>query len=160
VPEPVITEAAHPAVDPGPQPALGRSDEHIGEAAGTLLSVNVGLPKDVPWQGKWSLQAFSRILFPVHAWSAGSISKATAKAIWRGAYDQGARVTYLGPEGSHIGTGESIKDTARVLGRMFDGIEYRGFAQQSVETLAQFSGVPVWTASRTSGIPPRCWPTS
>jgi ornithine carbamoyltransferase len=51
-----------------------------------------------------------------------------------GAHDQGAHVTYLGPEGSHIGVGESIKDTARVLGRMFDGIEYRGFAQESVET--------------------------
>lgn len=61
-----------------------------------------------------------------------------------GAYDQGARVTYLGPEGSHIGAGESIKDPARVLGRMFDGIEYRGFAQGAVETLAEFSGVPVW----------------
>ena len=61
-----------------------------------------------------------------------------------GAYDQGANVTYLGPEGSHIGVGETIKDTARVLGRMFHGIEYRGFAQDSVETLAQFSGVPVW----------------
>jgi ornithine carbamoyltransferase len=61
-----------------------------------------------------------------------------------GAYDQGAHVTYLGPEGSHIGVGETIKDTARVLGRMFDGIEYRGFAQESVETLATYSGVPVW----------------
>lgn len=61
-----------------------------------------------------------------------------------GAYDQGAHVTYLGPEGSHIGVGESIKDTARVLGRMFDGIEYRGFDQSVVETLAAFSGVPVW----------------
>ncbi len=61
-----------------------------------------------------------------------------------GAYDQGAHVTYLGPEGSHIGVGETIKDTARVLGRMFDGIEYRGFSQDSVETLAQYSGVPVW----------------
>ena len=61
-----------------------------------------------------------------------------------GAHDQGAHTTYLGPEGSHIGVGESIKDTARVLGRMFDGIEFRGFAQESVETLARFSGVPVW----------------
>jgi ornithine carbamoyltransferase len=61
-----------------------------------------------------------------------------------GAHDQGAHVTYLGPEGSHIGVGESMKDTARVLGRMFDGIEYRGFSQDSVETLARFSGVPVW----------------
>jgi ornithine carbamoyltransferase len=61
-----------------------------------------------------------------------------------GAYDQGAHVTYLGPDGSHIGSSETIKDTARVLGRMYDGIEFRGFAQQSVETLAAFSGVPVW----------------
>jgi ornithine carbamoyltransferase len=61
-----------------------------------------------------------------------------------GAHDQGAHTTYLGPEGSHIGVGESMKDTARVLGRMFDGIEFRGFSQDSVETLARFSGVPVW----------------
>ena len=61
-----------------------------------------------------------------------------------GAHDQGASVTYLGPEGSHIGVGESMKDTARVLGRMFDGIEYRGFSQESVEILAKWSGVPVW----------------
>jgi ornithine carbamoyltransferase len=60
------------------------------------------------------------------------------------ALDQGAHVTYLGPEGSQIGHKESMKDTARVLGRMYDGIEYRGFAQATVETLAEFSGVPVW----------------
>jgi ornithine carbamoyltransferase len=60
------------------------------------------------------------------------------------AYDQGAHVTYLGPEGSQIGTKESMKDTARVLGRMFDGIEYRGFAQETVEILGKYAGVPVW----------------
>ncbi len=60
------------------------------------------------------------------------------------AYDQGAHVTYLGPEGSQIGHKESMKDTARVLGRMYDGIEYRGFAQATVETLGQYAGVPVW----------------
>ncbi|ELY5855384.1 ornithine carbamoyltransferase [Cronobacter malonaticus] len=60
------------------------------------------------------------------------------------AYDQGARVTYLGPSGSQIGHKESIKDTARVLGRMYDGIQYRGFGQEIVETLAEFAGVPVW----------------
>ncbi|HAU5431942.1 ornithine carbamoyltransferase [Cronobacter malonaticus] len=60
------------------------------------------------------------------------------------AYDQGARVTYLGPSGSQIGHKESIKDTARVLGRMYDGIQYRGFGQEIVETLAQYAGVPVW----------------
>ena len=58
------------------------------------------------------------------------------------AYDQGAHVTYLGPSGSQIGIKESMKDTARVLGRMFDGIEYRGFAQTTVEQLAEYSGVP------------------
>src|SRR5664279_3095974 len=71
-------------------------------------------------------------------------STRTRAAFEVGAYDQGAHVTYLGPEGSHIGEGESIKDTARVLGRMYDGIEYRGFAQESVETLARYAGVPVW----------------
>jgi ornithine carbamoyltransferase len=60
------------------------------------------------------------------------------------AYDQGAHVTYLGPAGSHIGRDESIPDTARVLGRMFDGIQFRGFAQDTVEQLADHAGVPVW----------------
>jgi len=60
------------------------------------------------------------------------------------AYDQGAHVTYLGPSGSQIGYKESMKDTARVLGRMFDGIEYRGFGQELVEILAKYAGVPVW----------------
>lgn len=60
------------------------------------------------------------------------------------AFDQGARVTYLGPSGSQIGNKESMKDTARVLGRMYDGIEYRGFGQKIVEELAQYAGVPVW----------------
>lgn len=61
-----------------------------------------------------------------------------------GAKDQGAHVTYLGPTGSHIGKKESAADTARVLGRMYDGIEYRGFGQEIVETLAEYAGVPVW----------------
>mgnify|MGYP000325917998 CR=1 FL=1 len=60
------------------------------------------------------------------------------------AYDQGARVTYLGPTGSHIGHKESVKDTARVLGRIYDAIEYRGFGQEVVEELAKYSGVPVY----------------
>ncbi len=60
------------------------------------------------------------------------------------ALDQGAHVTYLGPSGSQIGYKESMKDTARVLGRMYDGIEYRGFGQEIVEELARYAGVPVW----------------
>jgi len=60
------------------------------------------------------------------------------------AYDMGAQVTYLDPSGSQIGKKESIADTARVLGRMFDGIEYRGFEQTKVEDLAKYAGVPVW----------------
>src|SRR5512134_4151432 len=60
------------------------------------------------------------------------------------AYDQGAHVTYLDPLGSQLGKKESIRDTARVLGRMYHGIEYRGFEQARVEELARFAGVPVW----------------
>ncbi|CDG23001.1 Ornithine carbamoyltransferase [Xenorhabdus poinarii G6] len=60
------------------------------------------------------------------------------------AHDQGANVTYLGVNGSQIGHKESIKDTARVLGRLYDGIQYRGYGQQVVETLAQYANVPVW----------------
>ncbi|EMP54574.1 ornithine carbamoyltransferase [Marinobacter santoriniensis NKSG1] len=60
------------------------------------------------------------------------------------AYDQGARVTYLGPTGTHIGHKESVKDTARVLGRVYDAIEYRGFGQSVVTELAQYAGVPVF----------------
>jgi ornithine carbamoyltransferase len=60
------------------------------------------------------------------------------------AYDQGAHVTYLGPTGSQMGNKESVRDTARVLGRMYDAIEYRGFAQTVVEELAQYAGVPVY----------------
>lgn len=60
------------------------------------------------------------------------------------AFDQGANVTYLGPSGSQIGQKESMKDTARVLGRMYDGIEYRGYGQNIVEELGKYAGVPVW----------------
>ncbi|MCE0490422.1 ornithine carbamoyltransferase [Pantoea sp. Mb-10] len=65
------------------------------------------------------------------------------------AYDQGANVTYLGPSGSQIGHKESIKDTARVLGRLYDGIQYRGYGQALVETLAEHAGVPVWNGLTT-----------
>ena len=60
------------------------------------------------------------------------------------AHDMGMGTTYLGPTGSQMGKKESIEDTARVLGRMFDGIEYRGFGQEIVEELAEYAGVPVW----------------
>ncbi len=60
------------------------------------------------------------------------------------AYDQGAHITFIGPSGSHIGHKESIKDTARVLGRVYDAIEYRGFGQEAVDTLAAYAGVPVY----------------
>ncbi len=61
-----------------------------------------------------------------------------------GAYDEGASVTYIGPTGSHMGKKESVKDTARVMGRMFDGVEYRGFSQKNMEIFAEYSGVPLW----------------
>ena len=71
-------------------------------------------------------------------------STRTRCAFETAAYDQGAHVTYLGSTGSQLGAKETVKDTARVLGRMYDGIEYRGFGQERVEILAQFAGVPVW----------------
>jgi ornithine carbamoyltransferase len=60
------------------------------------------------------------------------------------AYDQGAHVTFIGPSGSHMGHKETVKDTARVLGRMYDAMEYRGFAQDTAEELAKWSGVPIY----------------
>ncbi len=69
-------------------------------------------------------------------------------------HDLGMGVTYLDPQGSQMGNKESIKDTARVLGRMFDGIEYRGFGQEIVNTLAEYAGVPVW-----NGLTTECHPT-
>ena len=71
-------------------------------------------------------------------------STRTRRAFEVAAYDQGAHVTYLGPTGSQIGIKETMKDTARVLGRMYDGIEYRGFAQATVQELSDYAGVPVW----------------
>jgi ornithine carbamoyltransferase len=71
-------------------------------------------------------------------------SARTRAAFEVAAHDEGAHVTYLGPGECHLGGKESVKDTARVLGRMFDGIEYRGFSQDEVEILAAYAGVPVW----------------
>ena len=65
------------------------------------------------------------------------------------AFDQGANVTYIGPSSSQIGDKESIEDTAKVLGRFYDGIEYRGYGQEIVESLAKNSGVPVWNGLTT-----------
>jgi len=64
-------------------------------------------------------------------------------------FDQGGQVSYIGPTGSQIGHKESMKDTARVLGRMYDGIEYRGFGQAIVEELGEYAGVPVWNGLTT-----------
>ena len=71
-------------------------------------------------------------------------STRTRSAFEVAAFDQGAHVTYLGPSGTQIGEKESMKDTARVLGRIYDGIEYRGFGQEIVDELADNAGVPVW----------------
>lgn len=76
-------------------------------------------------------------------------STRTRCAFETAAYDQGACVTYLGPTGSQLGAKETIQDTARVLGRMYDGIEYRGFGQKLVEALAAHAGVPVWNGLTT-----------
>jgi ornithine carbamoyltransferase len=71
-------------------------------------------------------------------------STRTRSAFEVAAHDEGGHVTYLGPGESQLGYKESVKDTARVLGRMFDGIEYRGFTQESMDILGEFAGVPVW----------------
>jgi ornithine carbamoyltransferase len=81
-------------------------------------------------------------------------STRTRAAFEVGAHDQGAHVTYLGPGDTHFGDTETVADTARVLGRMFDGIEFRGFAQATVEGLATHAGVPVW-----NGLTDRWHPT-
>ena len=75
------------------------------------------------------------------------------------AYDQGAHVTYLGPSGSQIGHKESMKDTARVLGRMYDAIEFRGYSQRSARELAQFAGVPVYNGLTDEAHPARTHPS-
>ena len=90
-----------------------------------------GIPVD-NWRGKNIALIFEKT------------STRTRCAFEVAAHDMGMGVTYLDPSGSQIGKKESIKDTARVLGRMFDGIEYRGFGQQIVQTLAEYAGVPVW----------------
>jgi ornithine carbamoyltransferase len=71
-------------------------------------------------------------------------STRTRAAFEVAAHDEGAQVSYLGPGETQLGHKESVKDTARVLGRMYDGIEYRGFRHEAVETLATYAGVPVW----------------
>ncbi len=81
-------------------------------------------------------------------------STRTRSAFEVAAHDQGAHVSYLGPGETQLGKKESIRDTARVLGRMYDGIEFRGFAHQDVEDLAQYAGVPVW-----NGLTDRWHPT-
>src|SRR5207245_3592412 len=80
-------------------------------------------------------------------------STRTRSAFEVAAFDQGAHVTFIGPSGSHIGYKESMKDTARVLGRMYDGIEFRGFSQENIETLAQYAGVSGWDGL-TEDFPP------
>src|SRR6201997_444096 len=82
-------------------------------------------------------------------------SPRTRSAFEVAAHDEGGHVTYLGPGETQLGHKESVKDTARVLGRMFDGIEYRGFAQFAVETLAAYAGVPVWNGLTDEWHPPQ-----
>ena len=80
-------------------------------------------------------------------------STRTRSAFEVAAHDEGAHVTYIGPGESQLGYKESMKDTARVLGRMYDGIEYRGSAQEIVETLGAWSGIPVWNGLTTEWHP-------
>ena len=87
-------------------------------------------------------------------------STRTRSAFEVASYDQGAHVTYLDPSGSQLGHKESVADTAAVLGRMYDAIEFRGNAQADVEDLAAHAGYRSITGSPTNGIPPRCSPGS
>jgi ornithine carbamoyltransferase len=96
-----------------------RTEKHMGQRASRLAGRNIAL-------------IFEKT------------STRTRSAFEVAAHDEGAHITYLGPAESQLGRKESMKDTARVLGRMFDGIEYRGAAQQAVETLGAHAGVPVW----------------
>src|SRR6202044_1988826 len=80
-------------------------------------------------------------------------STRTRSAFEVAAHDEGGHVTYLGPGESQLGHKESAKDTARVLGRMFDGIEYRGFAQETAVILGRYAGVPVWNGLTDQGHP-------
>src|SRR5450432_2147588 len=96
-----------------------RTAKHLGQRSGRLAGCNIAL-------------IFEKA------------STRTRSAFEVAAHDEGGHVTYLGPQDSHLGHKESVKDAARVLGRMFDGIEFRGFAQESAETLGAFAGVPVW----------------
>ena len=82
-------------------------------------------------------------------------SARTRSAFEVAAHDEGAHVTYLGPAESQLGIEESVKDTARVLGRMFDGIEFRGSSQQTVEALGAYAGVPVWNGRTDDWHPTR-----
>src|SRR5581483_3495457 len=89
-------------------------------------------------------------------------STRTRSAFEVAAYDQGAHVTYLDPSGSQLGHKESIADTAQVLGRLYDAIEFRGSAHSDIEELASHAGVPVYNGLTDDWhpIPPRCSPTS
>jgi ornithine carbamoyltransferase len=140
--------AGRPAVSPGASPARG-----AGRHPGSLL-------KETDLDREQFLALVSLAMELKRARAGGTetaelagrnialifekASTRTRCAFEVAAYQQGAQVTYLGPEGSHIGRDESIPDTARVLGRMYDGIEFRGFAQDTVEQLADHAGVPVW----------------
>jgi ornithine carbamoyltransferase len=104
-----------------------------------LLDLSAKLKKDKK-AGKEKQQLMGRNIALIFE----KTSTRTRCAFETAAYDQGAQVTYLGPSGSQIGHKESMKDTARVLGRMYDGIEYRGFGQDIVEELGEYAGVPVW----------------
>ena len=107
------------------------------------ISFLIGLSADLK-KAKYAGMEQLRLTGKIIALIFEKASTRTRCAFETAAYDQGAHVTYLGPTGSQIGTKETMKDTARVLGRMYDGIEYRGFGQERVEVLAQYAGVPVW----------------
>ena len=109
-----------------------------------LLKLSTKLKKD-KYEGKEEQKLLGKNIALIFE----KTSTRTRCAFEVAAFDQGAHVTYLGPTSSQIGHKETMKDTARVLGGMYDGIEYRGFGQRIVEDLGEFAGVPVWNGLTT-----------
>jgi ornithine carbamoyltransferase len=121
----------------------GRHLMRLADYSGEEISYLIGLAADLK-AAKREGREEQRLVGKEIALIFEKDSTRTRCAFEVAAYDQGAHVTYLGPGGSHMGHKETVKDTARVLGRMYDAIEYRGFAQEAAEELAEWSGVPVY----------------
>ena len=127
-----VVQPSQPQLPQGARLHAGRAPVPAAGSRRTSRPRSTAATRSRAWRARTSRLIFEKT------------STRTRTAFEVAAKDQGAHVTYLEPSGSQIGHKESMKDTARVLGRTFDGIEYRGFAQENVEILAEYAGVPVW----------------